>query len=159
VKSILGPSSGVLRSDTESDAQLIIVVTFREGVKLRGIRFLATEAKTEQEAESSGPAVVKLFLGRPNYSFSDCEAERPTDVLKLTKAQIESGEEVKVQYVKFSGNVTSLTLFIESNQEDSRTSASRARATTTLAGGVLSRSYHLLRFIMCARAACMYMRR
>lgn len=119
LKSILGVSPGILRSDVDVDPELIIVINFREAVKLRGMRVLATEAKDDSDtAEASAPKTVKLFLNKPHHSFSECAAEEPTETLTLTPAQLASGEELRLKFVKFQ-NVLSLTIFIESNQSGS----------------------------------------
>ena len=103
LRSVIGLTPGILRSDADIDHELIIVVQFNQSVKLRGVRFLATESKSDDDStEASGPAQVKLFLQRPNYSFADCEAEEPTETINLTKEQIQTGEEVRVKFVKVS---------------------------------------------------------
>jgi hypothetical protein len=114
--------------DIDLDHELILVVAFREAIKLRGIKFLATEAKTDGDADASAPQSVKVFLHRPHYSFSKCEAEEATENITLTPKQVESGEEVRVKYVKFQ-NVSSLTIFLQKNQDDTR---QRQRRTPTL---------------------------
>jgi len=118
LKSILGVNPGILRSDSDTDPEMILVVQFREAVKLRGLKLLANEVKSDADIEASAPATIKLFLHRPNYSFSDCESEEATETVTLTPAQVQSGEEVKLKFVKWQ-NVTNLTMFISSNQEDS----------------------------------------
>lgn len=117
LRSILGVSPGILRSDVTIDPELILVVHFRESVKLRGIKLTASEAKFDGDDECSGPSVLKLFLHRPHYSFNECASETPTEAITLTKQQIEKGEEIRLKFVKWQ-NVTSLTIFIEKNQEE-----------------------------------------
>src|SRR5687768_11988470 len=51
LRSILGLGPGILRSDPSVDAELLLVVHFREAVKLRGIRILATEAKYDGDED------------------------------------------------------------------------------------------------------------
>jgi hypothetical protein len=120
LRSVLGASPGVLRSDADIDPELLIVVNFREPVKLRGLRLLASESRLEGDAaeSASGPATLKLFLSRPHYSFQDCASEKPTETVQLSAAQIAEGQEVRLKYVLFQ-NVSSLTIFVEKNQKDS----------------------------------------
>lgn len=117
LRSVLSLTAGVLRSDEDVDQELLLVVQFNETVKLRGIRITATESKSDSDADASGPAVMKLFLHRPSYSFADCESEEPTETINLTPEQLKGEQEVKVKFVKFQ-SVNDLTIFIPSNQDD-----------------------------------------
>lgn len=117
LKSILGVTPGILRSDSDVDSELILVINFRESIKLRGMKFLATESKSNSDLDASGPSTVKIFLNRPNYSFSECSSEVPTETLQLNMNQLKGEEEIKVKFVHFQ-NVNSITIFISSNQGD-----------------------------------------
>ena len=87
-------------------------------MKIRGVRIQASEAKSDNDAvECSAPKTVKIFLNRPHYSFAECASETPTETLQLTPEQVASGEEVRIKFVKFQ-SVQSLTIFVESNQDD-----------------------------------------
>lgn len=67
----------------------------------------------------SGPKDVRLFVDRPNYSFSDAEAAASSQDIVVTKAQLmNTGTAIPLKFVKFQ-NVHSLTIFISSNQDDS----------------------------------------
>jgi len=106
---------GILKSDPEVDQQVMLVIPFREAVKLKSIRFLCDSKDSDDE--SSGPKDVHLFVDRPNFSFSDAESAVAPQVLKLTPANLSLGAAVPLKFVKFQ-NVHSLTVFISSNQSD-----------------------------------------
>jgi len=106
---------GVLKSDPEVDQQLMLVVPFREAVKLKSVRFLCDSKDSDDE---SGPKDVHLFVDRPNFSFSDAESAVASQVLKLTPANLSLGASIPLKFLKFQ-NVHSLTVFISSNQTDS----------------------------------------
>jgi hypothetical protein len=115
--SVLSVTEGVLRSDVDIDHELIIVVSFTEAVKIRGVRLKATEAKSDGEDDASGPKTVKLFREKPHLGFNECHDDKPTELLTFTKEQLTSGEEIRVKFALFQ-NVTSLTIFIATNQDD-----------------------------------------
>jgi len=101
-----GRSTGVLSSET--DAQLLIVVPFREKVKLRGVRFVAHD-------KDNGPKSVRLFVDKPNLSFSDA-TKGETHAFSIDSKDL-NGNEQKVKFAKFQ-SVSEITIFIESNQSD-----------------------------------------
>lgn len=104
--SVLSVTEGVLRSDADIDPELILVVNFTEAVRLRGLKLKATEAKSDGDADASGPLVVKIFRERPHHGFAECQDEKPTEQVTLTKQQLESGEEIRLKFALFQ-NVTS----------------------------------------------------
>jgi len=93
LKSILGLQPGILRSDSDVDSELLLAINFREAVKLRGFSIEATEAKSDGDADCSGPKVCKLFINRPHAGFAECAAETPTELITLTPAQLAGTEE------------------------------------------------------------------
>lgn len=119
LSSVLGVTPGLLRSDEDTDPELVVVVNFSEAVRLRSIKFVATEARTEGDVDASGPRTVKIFRDKPNYTFSDCASETPTETLQLTAKQIAGTEEISLKLAKFT-SLHSLTIFVENNQDDTR---------------------------------------
>jgi len=112
VASVFGQAGGKLSSDPDVDHQLIVVVPFREKVKIRGLRFFA-EAKAEN---ASGPKMVKVWVDQPNITFEDAGKKAATDTLAVAAKDL-SGTEQKVKFVKYQ-SVGSITIFIEKNQGD-----------------------------------------
>ena len=102
---VLG-GGGELRSDC--DEQLLITIAFPSAVKLHSIVL---------EGPGSAPDEIRLFLNRTAMGFDDAEAEEPLQALPLDEAR-RSGAPLLLQYVKFQ-NVSTLTLFAPSNQEES----------------------------------------
>jgi len=109
VKSILA-GEGKLRSDC--DEQLLIVVPFREHVKIRSIR-IKSVASNDGE---SGPKRMKLFIDRDNFTFDDAENTPAVQELKLDSKKLD-GSDIKLDFVKFQ-SVPSITLFVPSNLGD-----------------------------------------
>ena len=93
------------------DAQLLLKLSFREPVKLRGFRLLSTSAPSSASVATenadgnteSAPHTVKLFVNAPNLSFSDADSLTPTETLTLTKADVSGEREIKVKFVKYQG--------------------------------------------------------
>jgi len=108
-KSIL-QGEGKLRSDV--DEQLLIVIPFREQVKIRGIRIKAVPSNDGE----SGPKKIRMFIDRDSLTFDDAESTTSVQELKLDSKSLD-GREIKVDFVKFQA-VPSLTLFITSNVGD-----------------------------------------
>jgi hypothetical protein len=63
-------------------------------VKLRGFTLQATEARSDGDAECSGPKTVKIFVSRPHAGFAECASETPTEQFTLSPAQL-AGTEVR----------------------------------------------------------------
>mmetsp|Transcript_46979 Transcript_46979/g.94874 ORF Transcript_46979/g.94874 Transcript_46979/m.94874 type:complete len:165 (+) Transcript_46979:95-589(+) len=95
-----------LQSDT--DHQLIIKVSFRQPVKLYGIKF-----KGFAEDESA-PTVVKLFQGKENIGFQEAEDEEASEMITLDPTTLDQFPEYTVRFVKFQ-HVQSLQIFIAEN--------------------------------------------
>lgn len=108
---VLG-AGGAVRSD--GDEQLLLFVEFLQKVKLREIGVEAAEAK---EDDTSGPATVKVFVNAPHMDFSDAEEAPPTQTLQLKEEDLQAGRRVPLKFVKYQ-SVSSLTIFVESNQGD-----------------------------------------
>ena len=122
--------NGVLRSDASVDAQLLLKLSFREPIKLRGFRLLSTSTSASSSVEvenadghtESAPKTLKLFVNSPNLSFADADSLTPTEVLTLSKADCAGDREVRVKFVKYQ-HVQSLQLLVEDNQDDADVTA------------------------------------
>eukprot|EP00343_Euplotes_focardii_P008251 CAMPEP_0205822832 /NCGR_PEP_ID=MMETSP0206-20130828/14225_1 /ASSEMBLY_ACC=CAM_ASM_000279 /TAXON_ID=36767 /ORGANISM="Euplotes focardii, Strain TN1" /LENGTH=172 /DNA_ID=CAMNT_0053119443 /DNA_START=55 /DNA_END=573 /DNA_ORIENTATION=+ len=116
--SIFEPAGpGLLKSDSDVDEQLLLVIPFMEGVKIRGVKLLCNDPEGYEQKEGeerSGPKTVKIFVDCPNYTFDECSEHKPAHVLELKPEHLD-GQEVKLKFVKFQ-NVHSLTIFVEDNQ-------------------------------------------
>ena len=103
--SVLGAGDGAaLKSD--ADEQLIISMTLPQTVKLTAIKLAGP-------ADGTAPATVKLFVNKSSMSFDDCTDYPATQTLNLSSAEAT----LPLQQTKFT-SVSSLTVFIESNQGD-----------------------------------------
>ncbi|OON18445.1 thioredoxin, partial [Opisthorchis viverrini] len=88
---------GYLLSDT--DAQLIIFITFAQFVRLH-----------------CGPKTVKLFVNQTSTpDFSACESADAVQTLELETKDLIDGAIVPLNFVKFQ-NVTTITVFVADNQ-------------------------------------------
>lgn len=99
-----------LESDT--DEQLLIHIPFRQCVKLHSICILGPD-------DGRAPLRVKLFINNPTIGFSEASDSPATQEAELTEENIK-GMPILLRFVKFQ-NVTCLSLFIESNQQDEDT--------------------------------------
>ena len=112
------------------DCQLLLKLSFREPIKLRGFRLLSTSTSASSAVEvenadgntESAPKTVKVFVNCPNLTFADADSLSPTEVLTLTKADVSGEKEVRVKFVKYQ-SVTSLCLLVEDNQDDADVTA------------------------------------
>lgn len=109
VANIFKDNSAYLESDC--DEQLLIVIPFTCPVKLHSISLRASSTQ--------GPKTVKLFVNEPNVDFSLVEDMDPTQELVFSASQLD-GTVVPLKYVCFQ-KVSSLTIFVEDNQEDEDT--------------------------------------
>lgn len=94
-----------LKSDT--DAQLLIKVTFRSPVKLSGFSIRGTQ-------DDSAPNIVKLFVNKPNIGFDEAQDEQPLQAVELTPEEVEKDEKKELRFVKFQ-NVFTVQMFVEAN--------------------------------------------
>mmetsp|Transcript_22740 Transcript_22740/g.53059 ORF Transcript_22740/g.53059 Transcript_22740/m.53059 type:complete len:169 (-) Transcript_22740:229-735(-) len=100
-----------LRSDKETDHQLILKVEFRQPVKLSHIRVLAPANAEEDE---SAPTTVKVFQGKPNIGFQEAEDEPSSQDLSLQTNDTVGGEKVALKFVKFQ-SVQNVQIFVSEN--------------------------------------------
>jgi len=115
---VLAGAGGLVYSDSDSgDAQLIFRIPFTERVSLHSFAIHATEKSEHKECDGAiPPNKVKLFKDTLNIGFDDCEEKAGTQGFDLSKDQT-NGMPTGVKRPRFS-NILSLTLFIESNEEN-----------------------------------------
>jgi len=111
VSSILGGDQGSLKSSSDVDEQMLLTIVFKENVDIRSIQF-NTETKEDNE---SAPKSLKLFINQ-SLDFTDMDL-KPVQAIDLDEEAI-AGKAVDLEFTKFK-NVTSLVIFVESNQDDS----------------------------------------
>jgi len=113
---VLGGNGSEVYSDC--DAQLLYLIPFSESIILSSFSIRATEKPESKDcAEAAPPCTVKLFTNNLNMDFEDAEDATPAFQYEF-KADELKGTPIKVKRAKFS-NVVSITLFIESNQDES----------------------------------------
>lgn len=112
IDSILS-GSGELKSNDETDHQLILTIPFKEKVNLRKLIF---KAEPKEDSSDSGPKDIKLWINQ-NMDFDDAESMKPVQTIELTTSHLEGGA-IDLKYTKFQ-NVSSLIIYIDTNQSDS----------------------------------------
>lgn len=114
VKNLFQNTGSVLKSDT--DQQLLIKISFRQPLKVSGIRFHGV-------SEGTAPSEVKVFSNNMNLDFGSAEDTPATqDILLGPKECNVAGTKdhiYELKFVKFQ-TVNSLQLFVAENygQED-----------------------------------------
>lgn len=81
LRGIIGPEAsgtGILSSDPDVDAQVLLSVAFQNAVKLHSI---AIKADVNPPENGSGPATVHVFIGKPNLDFSEAQSSSPVQTL------------------------------------------------------------------------------
>jgi len=120
ISSIL-KADGVLKSDEDTDHQLLLNIPFNDTVKLQSVVFKANtdtlSAESKDSGNASGPLQIKLFVDKPNLDFAEADNTPPTQILALSEADL-NGKKVLLKFVKFQ-NVHSVQMLILSNQGDS----------------------------------------
>lgn len=111
--SVLAGGQGPLKSNSDIDHQLLITIPFTEKVNLRK---LIITAEVKEGSEESGPKDIKLFANQ-NLDFDDADSMKALQTIALDADNLK-GSPVDLKFVKFQ-NVTSLTIFVDSNQDDS----------------------------------------
>ena len=96
----------------EGDPQLLLNIPFRQPVKLHHLSFRAN--LDGNSYSDSAPLTVKIFVNRPNMSFSEAESAVPAQILTLRDQDFSSGVTL-LKFVKFQ-NVSRITVFIEDNR-------------------------------------------
>lgn len=99
--------------ESDTDEQLLFNIPFQQKVKVQSITI-------KGPADGTGPKSVKLFVNRASMGFSDVDSVPAAHAVELTPQQIDAGEPIVLKLAKF-GNVTQLSVFVESNQGDEET--------------------------------------
>jgi len=98
----------VLQSD--SDAQLLIRITFGAFVKIKAIKITAPA--------DTGPSSIKLFVNPGSLDFEGAEDEDPTQEIELDQDDLKKDAKPKpVKFVKFQ-KVSTLVIFVPENHDD-----------------------------------------
>ncbi|KAI0028352.1 DUF1000-domain-containing protein [Vararia minispora EC-137] len=108
-------TSAFLQSDL--DEQLLLTIPFTQPVRIRSL-IIKTASDVTQ-----GPKVIKILINRRNIDFEDVQEGSESDVsqiLVLTEDQVKEGKRIPLRFVRFQ-NVSSLHVFVESNQSDGNT--------------------------------------
>ncbi|KZT52476.1 thioredoxin-like protein [Calocera cornea HHB12733] len=110
-----GKNQGSAWLESDADEQLLLNVYFNQAVRVRALVIQTKEVK-------QGPKKIKLFLNKPALGFEDVEdAEEPeaAQIIELTEENLE-GKPIILRTVRFT-RVTSLHIFVSSNQSDEET--------------------------------------
>eukprot|EP01006_Ploeotia_vitrea_P062676 TRINITY_DN84216_c0_g1_i1.p1 TRINITY_DN84216_c0_g1~~TRINITY_DN84216_c0_g1_i1.p1 ORF type:complete len:165 (+),score=30.16 TRINITY_DN84216_c0_g1_i1:51-545(+) len=108
------PPTGMLESDT--DAELLMVVPFKETVKVHDIDFIST-------ADGRRPNAVRIFCNNKIIDFDDAANTPATQEAALDWKQHSDGKMIahlELRFVKFQ-MVTFMTLFFPGNVDDEDT--------------------------------------
>ncbi|KAB0804784.1 hypothetical protein PPYR_01754 [Photinus pyralis] len=101
----LQAGGGFLQSDC--DEQLILSISFNQGVKIHSLRIKAPSDK--------GPKNIKIFINQPHtLDFDVATSYKSVQDVELTPADLD-GSSVNLRYVKFQ-NVQNIQFFIKDNQ-------------------------------------------
>lgn len=106
------PFSSVFQNDesyleSDSDAQLLMSVTFQQSVKIHSIKIKAPD--------TNGPKDVKIFINQPQtLGFDGGESNTPVQELELDSSQL-NGSPIPLLFVKFQ-NVSNIQLYVKTNQ-------------------------------------------
>jgi len=107
----LTSKGGYLESDC--DEQLIISLSFNQGVKLHSLKITAPADK--------GPRNIKLFINQPQtLDFDAAESMSPIQAFELGPDDIGDNSLIPLRFVKFQ-NVQSLLIFVKDNQGNAET--------------------------------------
>jgi len=107
-----------LESDT--DEQLLLYIPFNQPVKIHSLCFQSPDT-------DSAPQIVKLFANTRDADFQSVESIPATQTLELHADDVKGDKLVPLRFVKFQ-NVSSITIFIESNQAgEAKTAIQRLR--------------------------------
>lgn len=95
--------------ESDVDEQLLLEIPFNQTVKIQALKFEASDL-------DYAPKKVRLFINRNSVGFDEIESLNPVQELVLTPENLK-GEPIQLRYVLFQ-RVTTLVIFIESNQGD-----------------------------------------
>jgi len=95
-----------LESDT--DEQLLLYIPFNQPIKIHSLCFQAPD-------DGRAPQTVKLFVNKRDMDFQSVDSAPATQVIELKADDVKGDKLVPLRFVKFQ-NVSSITIFVESNQ-------------------------------------------
>ncbi|KAA0197007.1 Thiol-disulfide exchange intermediate [Fasciolopsis buskii] len=111
LSSILEPKDVEAHLLSDTDAQLVIYITFSQFIKLRSIQL--------NGPATNGPKTIKLFVNQTaTPDFDNCEKGDAVQMVELLPSDLEDGKAIPLNFVKFQ-NVISLTIFVKDNQDGS----------------------------------------
>eukprot|EP00743_Colponemidia_sp_Colp-15_P003764 GILK01004060.1.p1 GENE.GILK01004060.1~~GILK01004060.1.p1 ORF type:complete len:193 (+),score=38.75 GILK01004060.1:52-579(+) len=97
-----------LRSDEDSDAQLLIRIPFNQPVKLHTI-------KVRAPSDDSAPQCIKIFSNRGSMGFGEADEEEPVQCVTFEADNFEGDVVKPLRFVKFQ-NVTAIILYVCENR-------------------------------------------
>lgn len=106
LKAVLGAGSFEAPLKSDADEQLIVSFTLPQIAKLSAITIAGPD-------DGSAPKEVLIFANKTSMDFDDCDSHKPTHTLTLGSAEAT----LPLPQTKFA-SVSSLTIFIKSNQGD-----------------------------------------
>lgn len=96
---------------SDADEELLISLKFMSAVKISALQFECADA-------DAAPAKVRLFVNKIGLDFDSAKSEAATQEIELAPAKVRPGASpVELRFVLFQ-NVSTLTIFIPSNQAD-----------------------------------------
>ncbi|TKY88904.1 hypothetical protein EX895_002145 [Sporisorium graminicola] len=121
LQDILTGSSGGNWLESDADEQLLILLTFKQQVKLSGILL-----RTLPSQLAHAPKLIKVFANRPGLSFDDATADTADQEAELSEEHVRGGENggggkaLSLRFVKFQ-KVDSLIIAVLTNHGDAET--------------------------------------
>jgi len=88
------------------------------------LAYVETNWLESDNALGTGPKQVKFFLTQPSLDFDDAESLTPDFELELSESDLDGKTFIPLKYTTFQ-NVYHLTMFIQSNQQDTETTCMR----------------------------------
>jgi len=95
--------------DSYTDEQLLFYIPFMNPVKIHSLKITAP---------ANGPKNIHLFVNKNDIGFEDVKSIEPVQSFELKDKDIKPDSLIALKFVRFQ-NVSSLTIFIENNQNDS----------------------------------------
>eukprot|EP00242_Pyramimonas_sp_CCMP2087_P008373 CAMPEP_0198210662 /NCGR_PEP_ID=MMETSP1445-20131203/21465_1 /TAXON_ID=36898 /ORGANISM="Pyramimonas sp., Strain CCMP2087" /LENGTH=170 /DNA_ID=CAMNT_0043884783 /DNA_START=57 /DNA_END=569 /DNA_ORIENTATION=+ len=99
--------------ESDTDEQMLLHVPFNQVVRLYAIKIKAMDS-------GFAPKSIKLFVNRESLGFSEASSEPAVQEFDLDFDKHCAGQPIELKFVKFQ-SVRSITIFIESNQDDEET--------------------------------------
>jgi len=100
-----------LASDKEVDPELLIKVTFRQPVKIGGLKVLGPAE------EELAPKAIRIFQGKNDIGFAEATDDESTQDLALDADSVREGTTIPLRFVKFQ-SVQNIQLFFPNEGQD-----------------------------------------